>query len=162
MTNTIPYRFGILGALHQYQYDHYQDHHYINVVLTNFRAHLIFIESTHFQYQSIILGMIQVTNDRSLLGDQKTWGGAGQRKKISGRGGVTVKPRVIFGAGRSIFENFLGPAALGQPFPPGSGRCVLPCQAPFHHRRKEKETDIGRQSQILQCSNFTFLCWLPL
>ena len=49
-------------------------------------------------------------------------GGAGRRKNISGRGGVTVKPRGIFGVGRGILENFRGRGAPGQPFPPGSGQ----------------------------------------
>ena len=63
-------------------------------------------------------------------------GGVGQRKKLSGRGGagqgenaqggVTVKPRGIFGVGRGILENFWGQGAPGQPFPPGSGRGVHP------------------------------------
>ena len=46
----------------------------------------------------------------------------GPGRKCSGRGGVTVKPRGIFGVGRGILENFWGRGALGQPFPPGSGQ----------------------------------------
>ena len=49
-------------------------------------------------------------------------------RKCSGRGEVTVKPRGIFGVGRGILENFWGQGALGQPFPPGSGRGVHPCR----------------------------------
>ena len=63
-------------------------------------------------------------------------GGAGQRKKFSGRGrekmlgagrGNSSTPgHFRGGAGRSILENFRGQGARGQPIPPGSGRGVHP------------------------------------
>ena len=56
------------------------------------------------------------------------WGRAGMGVKSTGRGSLI---QGIFGAGQGSFENFRGRGGPGQPFPPGPGRGVHPCQIPI-------------------------------